>query len=85
MGVGNWEGFVERECGEHHSTGGRAWCPDCTEWCYPSAGCKGCEIPRLRGLLAEGARLIGATVNVNDAGGSTLHDWAERAVEGSER
>ena len=40
-----FEGHEPRSCGEHRTVGGRAWCFDDTEWCYPSAGmeCRGCE------------------------------------------
>ena len=50
-GPANFEGHEERECGEHRTTGARAWCFDCTEWCYPTAPCRGCELPVLRRLL----------------------------------
>lgn len=51
----NFEGHEPRECGEHRTVGAhRAWCHDCTEWCYPNGPCKGCELPQLR---AEVARL----------------------------
>lgn len=43
-----FEGHEGRECGDHDSTGRRAWCSWCTEWCYPHAPCKGCEMPALR-------------------------------------
>jgi hypothetical protein len=43
-----WEGFAERECGEHRTLGGRAWCYDCSAYCYPEAPCPGCELPVLR-------------------------------------
>jgi hypothetical protein len=46
-------GLDGRECGEHRTTGRRAWCHDCTEWCYPDAPCKGCELPQLRARVAE--------------------------------
>lgn len=36
--------------GEHHSTGERAWCLDCHEWCYPD---NICEIQSLRVGYAE--------------------------------
>ena len=46
-------GWEPRECGEHRTVGDyRAWCYDCTEWCYSSKiemACKGCEIVHLRG------------------------------------
>lgn len=47
----DWEGFQNRECGDHRTTGFRAWCSDCSEWCYPEIPCKGCELPNLRSEL----------------------------------
>lgn len=50
-GERNFHGHWPRECGEHRTVGEqRAWCYDCTEWCYPriDAACKGCEIVHLR-------------------------------------
>ncbi len=41
-------GRAERTCGEHHSTGARAWCFDDQTWCYPSAPCSGCETEQER-------------------------------------
>jgi hypothetical protein len=49
----NFEGHAGRECGEHRTTGARAWCHGCAEWCYPDAPCKGCELPQLRARVAE--------------------------------
>lgn len=46
-------GHTGRECGEHRSTGDRAWCHGCGEWCYPVIPCKGCELPQLRASLAK--------------------------------
>jgi hypothetical protein len=43
-----FEGHDGRECGEHRTLGGRAWCYDCSEYCYPSQPCSGCELPSLR-------------------------------------
>ena len=43
-----FQGIEPRECGRHHSTGHRAWCFDCTEWCYADSLCRGCELPGLR-------------------------------------
>jgi len=43
----NFEGHSGRECGEHRTVGPhRAWCHDCSEWCYPSLPCPQCA-PRL--------------------------------------
>ena len=47
----NFEGHEKRECGEHRTVGPhRAWCYDCTEWCYPrpEMACKGCMVPMLQ-------------------------------------
>lgn len=41
-------GHENRECGEHRTTGSRAWCFNCNEWCYPQMPCVGCEIVPLR-------------------------------------
>lgn len=45
---GNFVAFAKRECGEHRTTGRRAWCLHCSEWCSPSLPCRGCELPALR-------------------------------------
>lgn len=51
-------GWEPRECGEHRTVGDyRAWCFDCSEWCYSheiDAACKGCEIASLRTALPPG-------------------------------
>lgn len=66
----NFEGHSDRECGDHRTVGPhRAWCFDCTEWCYPrpEMACNGCLVPRmrdaLRDLLDEMADLGIDTVN----------------------
>ena len=42
--AGNFEGHSPRECGEHRTLGvHRAWCFDCSEYCYPSTPCVRCE------------------------------------------
>jgi hypothetical protein len=57
----SFTGLEGRGCGEHRTTGSRAWCFDDGEWCYPEAPCRGCELPGLRQKLgaaeAEVARL----------------------------
>lgn len=35
-------GHSRRRCGEHRTTGPRAWCSDCSEWCYPEEPCVRC-------------------------------------------
>jgi hypothetical protein len=50
----DFEGHPDRDCGEHRTTGNRAWCHDCQEWCYPDSPCKGCELPQLRIQVADG-------------------------------
>lgn len=47
-GEERFEGHDSRECGEHRTTGPRAWCSNCQEWCYPGILCRGCELPLLR-------------------------------------
>lgn len=37
----HWQGAAGSPC-EHHTTGRRAWCLDCHEWCYPEVRCAGC-------------------------------------------
>ena len=44
----DFTGHEPRECGEHRPGLGRAWCFDCSEWCYPHAPCVRCELPTLR-------------------------------------
>jgi hypothetical protein len=39
-----FEGHAGRSCGEHRTTGGRAWCYDDSEWCYPRSPCGGCMV-----------------------------------------
>lgn len=41
---GSFYGFESRDCGEHRTVGPhRAWCFDCSEWCYPGAPCQRCH------------------------------------------
>lgn len=41
---GSFYGFQSRDCGEHRTVGPhRAWCYDCSEWCYPKAPCVRCH------------------------------------------
>jgi hypothetical protein len=37
----DWNGEVASVCA-HRTAGGRAWCLDCIEWCYPDEPCRGC-------------------------------------------
>ena len=55
----NWNGVEQRECGEHQSTGRRAWCFGCTEWCYGDIPCRGCELPGLRAEIKRLKLLVG--------------------------
>jgi hypothetical protein len=42
--AGNFEGFQGRDCHEHRTAGShRAWCFDCSEWCYPDVPCVRCH------------------------------------------
>lgn len=51
----NFEGWLPRECGEHRTVGDyRAWCFDCSEWCYAAdeeMACKGCTVSILRAQI----------------------------------
>lgn len=40
--LGNYTGMADRQCGDHRTTGQRAWCHDCSEWCYPTSPCVRC-------------------------------------------
>lgn len=43
---GRFHGHEPRGCRDHRTVGPhRAWCHDCTEWCYPSAPCIRCSFP----------------------------------------
>lgn len=73
----NFEGHVERECGDHRTVGPhRAWCFDCTEWCSATAPCKGCEVPQMRAEISRLQDALAAALAQNDeeppaeAGGS---------------
>lgn len=44
---GNFEGHEGRDCNDHRTVGPhRAWCYECTQWCYPriDQACRGCEL-----------------------------------------
>jgi hypothetical protein len=58
MTIGNFDGHPDKECGEHRTTGARAWCHGCSEWCYPDGPCRGCELPQLRNRLAKIEQLV---------------------------
>lgn len=52
----NFEGHQPRECGEHRTVGPhRAWCYDCSMWCYPhlEMACHRCRIPMLEAALDD--------------------------------
>lgn len=54
-------GHDGRECGEHRTTGGRAWCFTDQEWCYPEIPCRGCELPSLRKCVERAERELEQT------------------------
>lgn len=61
----NYEGRVGGT--DHRTTGGRAWCYQCSEWCYPkSYACPCCEPP------IERDDLLAAIAAMWDAPGSGL-------------
>jgi hypothetical protein len=79
----NFKGHVGRECGEHRTVGAhRAWCHDCTEWCYPEIPCRGCRIPQLEAALNEANKLLEQTIEVLEGlagmaeGLSFAHWWS---------
>lgn len=48
---GRFHGHDPNEGCEHRTVGLRAWCFDCSEWCYPELPCVRCE----RALRASGS------------------------------
>ena len=75
-----FEGHDGRECGEHRTTGPRAWCSNCQEWCYPGILCRGCELPLLR-QRAEQAEA--ALQRVRQAANDAMD--CQRSLDPSER
>ncbi len=55
-----WEkgNFLGHGVCEHRTTGGRAWCYNCEEWCYPNEPCVRCKEPLTRALLVEALEVI---------------------------
>lgn len=53
---GSFYGFQSRDCGEHRTVGPhRAWCYDCSEWCYPNEPCRRCHgVSEVLRILARG-------------------------------
>lgn len=43
-----WNGLEPRVCGEHRTTGPRAWCYEDHTWCYPHDPCPGCTTEEQR-------------------------------------
>lgn len=73
-----WGGVTDRECDEHRTTGQRAWCFDCREWCYPATPCRGCETSWLRQRIAEleaENTLLRQSVVTYDEQGETIGAW----------
>jgi hypothetical protein len=62
---------AERYCAEHRTVGShRAWCHDCSEWCYPANGaedvlesmaCTGCTTPVMEAEVRRLRALLGIT------------------------
>ena len=63
----NFEGHEGRDCGDHRTLGQRAWCGDCSEYCYPDQPCAGCERPKLREVEGAARRLDAAWSRAIDA------------------
>jgi hypothetical protein len=62
-----FEGHTERECGEHRTTGERAWCHECSEWCYSGFPCRGCELPTLQATLSGYKKVVETAREVKEA------------------
>jgi hypothetical protein len=67
----DWEGREGRTCGEHRTTGSRAWCFQCSEWCYPRLTCNGCVdypsiLAPIEWALRSGAGMTQADAAMND-------------------
>ena len=58
-----FEGHEGRWCGEHRTLGKRAWCYDCSEYCYPeqTVACVRCLAPF---LLAQIERLRDGLIEI---------------------
>jgi hypothetical protein len=84
---GCFVGHPGRECGEHRTTGDRAWCFDCSEWCYPSMPCARCELPVLRKVAADLAEALrfheDRRINPTSRGGPALAAYAA-LIDGGE-
>ena len=65
---GCFVGHPGRDCGEHRTTGDRAWCFDCSEWCYPSMPCVRCEAPVLRRVAANLAEALRSAMHLTSEG-----------------
>lgn len=73
-----FEGHLPRECGEHRTTGGRAWCFGCSEWCYPEQPCKGCELPMLRARLERLEKATGEIFALEEHYEAEKDEYARR-------
>lgn len=87
----NFEGHDSRYCGEHRTVGPhRAWCYDCSEWCYPHEGCARCrepkhenEIARLRCNLEAQNELIRKLIHQRDEAQQRCIDLQRATAHGS--
>lgn len=67
----DWEGREGRSCGEHRTTGSRAWCFQCSEWCYPRLTCNGCVdypsiLAPIDNALTNGSNMTKANIAMDD-------------------
>jgi hypothetical protein len=66
-------GYDMRDCGEHRTVGAhRAWCYDCSEWCYPgedgSDACRGCALQILAARPSAASVLRDAAAELDELG-----------------
>jgi hypothetical protein len=74
-------GHDDRECGDHRTVGQHcAWCFDCSEWCYPQAPCKGCELPTLHKRVKRMAEAARAAVEWHRENGHRQLDQPTQAL-----
>jgi hypothetical protein len=82
-GYDSFLGFAPRTCGEHRTVGAyRAWCHDCSMWCYPASPCLGCD-PDIKPPLDPTvlADVVGHTAASAVIGARPIQDWAKPPLD----